>query len=149
VAIPPLDPIGLLPPGIHDCTLAEIQRVFCGSARRIKLFGQLNRFIQNELPHIPGATIYVDGSFVRSKPDPDDVDLILDLSLGSQTQAESNFFKTCAARERWKSSYHVDVYPYHPDLPKNLVSYFQYVGIKAAAELNIPSQHPKGILRLT
>lgn len=140
--------MGLLPLGIHVCTLAEIQSVFCGSARRIMLFGQLNRFIQNELPHTPGVAIFVDGSFVRSKPDPDDIDLILDLSLGTQAQAESNFFKILAERERWKSSYHVDVYPYHPSLPKNLLLFFQYVGIKAAAEMNIPSQHPKGILRL-
>ena len=148
MAIPPLDLMGLLPPGIHACTLAEIQSVFCGSARRIMLFGQLNQFIQNELPHTPGVAIFMDGSFVRSKPDPDDIDLVLDLSSGPQSQAESNFFKICAEKERWKSSYHVDVYPYHPSLPKNLVSFFQYIGIKAAAELNIPSQHPKGILRL-
>jgi hypothetical protein len=51
-------------------------------------------------------------------------------------------------RATLKSRYHVDVGPRHPALPRDLAAFFQYVGDKAAAELQLPRTHPKGILRI-
>ena len=47
-----------------------------------------------------------------------------------------------------KAKYHVDLWLRHPALPNDLVAFFQYAGTKAAAELRILSNHPKGILRV-
>lgn len=148
--IPPFNPTGLLPAGIHPCTLAEIQSVFCKSTRRTFLYGEMTRFLTVELPLLRAVgAVYVDGSFVRTKPDPDDVDLVIDISNGSDPEFFESFYKISTSHEAWKQSYSLDVWPYHPMLPKNLVSFFQYAGEKAAAELNINRKDPKGILRLT
>ena len=94
------------------------------------------------------GTVYIDGSFARSKPDPDDIDIVIDISGGTQQEAEQSFFAIQSSHELWKLTYSIDVHPYHPQLPLNLVSFFQYAGIKAGAELRINPKHPKGILRL-
>lgn len=140
---------GLLPDGIFDCTLAEISSVLCFTPRRTFLFGELGRFLQTEVPKLQGVgTVYIDGSFARSKPDPDDIDIVIDISAGTQQETEHSFLAIYASHERWKTDYAIDVYSYHPILPLNLVSFFQYAGVKAAAELRINPKHPKGILRL-
>jgi hypothetical protein len=91
--IPSLDENGLLPDGIHDCTLAELKEAF-GKNRwvvdtssesyrerlcpqRRSLFEVLERYL-GELRAIGFVDyVLVDGSFVTDKPDPNDVDLIV------------------------------------------------------------------------
>jgi hypothetical protein len=84
--IPGLTPAGVLPPGIHDCTLAEIKQVFAprgSTAHRrdiydalLSCFGelQLADFVEHAL---------VDGSFVTRKLDPRDVDVVFGLRAGA------------------------------------------------------------------
>ena len=78
--IPPLNEIGVLPPGTHACTIGEVQErfgVFKGSDRRIVLTARLFEYFVAASAANVGSCLYVDGSYVTAKPEPDDIDLLL------------------------------------------------------------------------
>ena len=71
--IPAPNAIGELPPGMHLATLAEVEAVFVTTPRRRRLFEGLRRALQNL--HAAGVRrVFIDGSFVTTKADPNDVD---------------------------------------------------------------------------
>ncbi len=80
VPIPQFNEHGLLPEGVHDCTMAELAaRVgnFQSSDRRPQLFARLERFVAELRRGGFARELVVDGSFVTAKPAPNDIDLIL------------------------------------------------------------------------
>jgi len=92
MAIPSLDEDGLLPVGIHDCTLAELREAF-GQSRWVRsqpdsgrevlcqqrgmLCTRLEAYLDEIRRANIEAEILVNGSFVTDKPDPNDIDLIV------------------------------------------------------------------------
>jgi hypothetical protein len=71
--IPAPNAIGELPPGMHLATLEEVEAVLVTTPRRRRLFEGLRRTIQNL--HAAGVCrVFIDGSFVTTKADPNDVD---------------------------------------------------------------------------
>ena len=83
--IPRLNAEGLLPEGIHDCSLAEIRDafgMFQESDRRTKLFERLEDLVTEARKSALFEMIIVDGSFVTDRPSPNDVDLIAVLRPG-------------------------------------------------------------------
>jgi hypothetical protein len=78
--IPALNEHGVLPAGIHDCTLAEIEErfgQFQRSDRRCRLFAGLTAFLA-EAGKVEFITaVIVDGSFVTDEHSPNDIDLIV------------------------------------------------------------------------
>lgn len=147
--IPALDQHGLLPIGIHDCTLAEIGASYCWTNRRQEIFAGLCNFITQEwLPLNLGVPLYIDGSFVRNKPVPDDVDVVMELSSIQNHMQLSQGMALWLRNRELKAIYNVDVWPRHPMTGNDLAAFFQYIGEKAAAELKLPVRHPKGILRV-
>lgn len=78
--IPELSDDGLLPPGIHRASIGEIERQFVKfdrSDRRFRIYAGLKRLIEEvrKLPFI--QAMYLAGSFVSSKPEPNDFDCLL------------------------------------------------------------------------
>jgi len=111
--IPVLNDHGLLPEGLHLCSLDELQERFGQfqiSARRPTLFRKFT-----ELVHEIRATglvtwLVVDGSFVTAKPEPEDVDLILVLSETHNFAAELRPFEyNVLSRKRVRRRYNFDV----------------------------------------
>src|SRR5438445_2479805 len=81
--IPPFNEHGLLPEGIHDCTLAEIEARlggFQGSDRRLQLWARFTEFFAAAKASQLIEELLVDGSFVTANPDPNDIDLVLVVS---------------------------------------------------------------------
>lgn len=71
--IPEFDDNGNLPPGIYEVSLQDIEKHFTWTDRRKKLFEGLRAAIEN----LTGANVkrvWIDGSFVTSKDDPNDID---------------------------------------------------------------------------
>lgn len=80
MAIPPLNKHGILPTGIHDCTMAEVEERFGGfqgSDRRMRLFAKLRQYVEEVRFAGVALALILDGSFVTNKPDPGDIDLVL------------------------------------------------------------------------
>jgi hypothetical protein len=66
-------PWPVLPPGIHNATLAEIAARFATTPHRRWLFDGFVRAV-DALRRAGCTTLYLDGSFVTGKPHPDDFD---------------------------------------------------------------------------
>jgi hypothetical protein len=112
--IPPLDEEGYLPPGVHLCTLEEVDEHFGGSQgsnRRLRLFARLKEYVRDARQTGMAVALFLDGSFVTAKPDPNDIDLGLvlkpDHEFGAQLRPfEYNVIVKLAA----KRQYRFDVY---------------------------------------
>lgn len=78
--IPDFNNNGLLPVGIFECTMKELQirfGRFQSSDLRVKLFELLENYV-NELKFANnGKFLIIDGSFTTNKENPSDIDLLL------------------------------------------------------------------------
>jgi hypothetical protein len=84
--IPGFNDAGLLPLGVHDCTIGEVRQhlgSFQTTDRRPKLFDKLQALVREAWATGLVSEIIIDGSFVTAKPDPNDIDLILVLNSNS------------------------------------------------------------------
>jgi len=71
---------GVLPGGIHTCTIEEVANRFGrsqGSDQRPKLTSALKRYIREVRALGVASAVVIDGSFVTIKVKPNDLDLIL------------------------------------------------------------------------
>ena len=83
--IPPLNEHGLLPAGIHDASLDEVQQrfgVFQGGEQRPRLFARLAELAAAMQRSGLFQALLIDGSFVTATPHPNDIDLVAVLQPG-------------------------------------------------------------------
>ncbi len=151
--IPPFTSHGILPIGIHDCTLSEIEGVFVYNERRRRIWDGFQRYYRRIEPVSELDLLYLDGSFVTDWEQPSDIDVVIEYP------DDATFLRLIAAhrflkdRVFVKSSYRVDMLPCLPVLPpgvNDLREYFQYVKLEDAIRRGLsPSQARKGILRVS
>ena len=70
----------VLPEGIHECTIEEIEAVFGRfqySDRRMRLTEKLRQYLAEAKRSGAVAAVIVDGSYVTAKDEPEDIDLIV------------------------------------------------------------------------
>ena len=107
---------GVLPEGIHDATLDQIQERFArfqGSTRRIGLFEKLKRYLEELRKTGWLVTVIVDGSFVMECVDaPGDIDIVLVFPAGWDVNAELKPFEyNLVSRKRPYRQYRIHVFP--------------------------------------
>ena len=75
--LPALDSLGKLPKGIHDCSRVQLESRFVNSPERERLWQRLTGFLM--WPESTGEFIcaYIGGGFVSPKPNPSDIDVVL------------------------------------------------------------------------
>jgi hypothetical protein len=91
MAIPGFNEHGWLPEGIHNCTVAEAETrfgSFQGSDRRPKLWGRFKEFHREAKACGDILLILINGSFVTSQAEPNDIDLILVVPAGHDFSRE-------------------------------------------------------------
>ena len=89
--IPPLDPDGFLPVGVHECTLDEIKEdfgSFQGSDRRPRLWEKLQQFLREAKASGLVEAVLLNGSFVTDEPAPNDIDIIVVVSAAHDFGAD-------------------------------------------------------------
>jgi hypothetical protein len=94
--IPAFTTEGLLPEGIHDCSLSEIHErfgQFQTTDARCRLFDRLERFVLEATAAGMVAAVITDGRFVTKKDSPNDIDLILVVRAGHDFSAELRPFE--------------------------------------------------------
>lgn len=94
--IPAFTADGLLPEGIHDCTLDELRErfgQFQRTDRRPRLYGQLETLVREAQKTGFFVSIIIDGSFVTENDTPNDVDLILVLHANHDMKANLRPFE--------------------------------------------------------
>jgi hypothetical protein len=76
--IPPLRKNGLLPPGIHRATLDEVFRAFPARNQQRQILNDSLQQVVVALQTLdPPIMISIDGSYITSKAEPNDVDLLI------------------------------------------------------------------------
>ena len=112
--IPALDTNGLLPPGLHSCTLHEIRErfgSFQGSELRYRLFERLESFVREAKAAGIVRSLIINGSFVTGKPRPNDIDLAVILAAGHDFSADLGASQyNVVDRHRVRRAYGLDVF---------------------------------------
>ena len=105
MAIPALQLDGLLPPGVHMCTWAELEGAFGASSYRSSLLRGLLEAARI-LKAAGGRSLYIDGSFVTDEPFPGDFDACYDTTGVNARLLDPVFFdfanKRAAQKARFK-----------------------------------------------
>ena len=147
--IPVLNQNGLLPRGVHDCTLEEISDFFTANQHRRRLFRNLVDCLELEVRPLFVQPIFVDGSFVTDKDVPEDVDIVLDLRGAADEQKWRGLTFMNQKQRLLLHKYNVHFW-INFDTPQSsdFSVFFQYIGIKTARMKNLDPRHMKGILRI-
>ncbi len=107
-AIPEFDNNGNLPPGIYEVSLKDIERHFTWNDMRYNLFEGLRAAIY-ELTKANVKRVWIDGSFVTSKDDPNDIDGCWQADKGvDASKLDPVFLDMYPPREAMKKKYGVD-----------------------------------------
>jgi hypothetical protein len=147
MTIPQLQPNGLLPTGVHECSFADIGAQFAWNDHRSTLFSCFRRFVDAELrPQFP-YPIFFDGSFVTDKELPDDTDVVLDLSLATDEHKWNALMFMQAHQKRIMDDYRVHFWVNFPGA-NDFAAFFQYIGVKTASAKGLSPFHLKGILKV-
>ena len=145
--IPTFEPNGLLPSGIHECSLEDINTRFTWNEHRTGLFASFLRFLESELRPVFPYPIFFDGSFVTDKELPDDTDVVLDVSNAPDDRKWRALMFMQQHQERIKEHYRVHFWINLPGL-NDFAAFFQYVGVKTARNKGLNPRHLKGILKV-
>lgn len=147
VSIPTLESNGLLPSGVHECSLDDISAQFTWNDHRTQLFTSFRLFLVSEIqPHFPYPILF-DGSFVTDKELPSDTDVVLDLSGATDAQRWKALVFMQSNQDRIMQDYRVHFWINLPGL-NDFAAFFQYVGVKTASAKGLNPLHLKGILKL-
>ena len=153
--IPALDTRGLLPEGIHEATLADMESVFAFNAIRKQRIHELRRFISGELnPLANGLEFYLCGSYLSDKASPGDIDCTLKIPAHdvSNRLVLIDIFRDGRSKidkGRIWDTYRVDAF-LTISLPgfNDFSDFFQYVGEKTASLKGINEKDKRGIIKV-
>jgi hypothetical protein len=138
--IPPFDHTGNLPQGEHPCTWDEFENRYSTTAHRINLLNGLYEALEN-LSQAGCQTVWIDGSFISDKPNPNDFDACWDSSHVDPDLLEPTLLDFRHPRSAMKRKYKGELFI--ADLPatphgETFLDFFQ----------KDRNNNPKGILRL-
>jgi hypothetical protein len=117
----------VLPPGIHQAGLGDVEAAFATTPWRRDLFGGLVKAA--ELLRKAGCpTIYLDGSFVTGKPRPGDFDACWDPAGVDRKKLDPVFLDFSNSRLAQKAAFKGEFFPSSmicADVGKAFVEFFQ------------------------
>lgn len=144
--IPELNTHGLLPPGVHDCTIEEIASrfgIFQGGEQRPLLMEKLTVFAAEARASGIVRALLVDGSFVTVKAAPNDIDLVIIVEATHDFSADLRPLEyNVVSKRRVQRRYGFDILVARENSPEHAkwVAFFAQVRLEPGAR--------KGILRL-
>lgn len=116
----------VLPPGIHDATLKEIEQRFAITERRLELFKGFERGVKS-LKGGGCKIILLDGSFVSNKTIPGDFDALWDPTGVDLKKIDPILLEFSHGRIKQKSKYFGEFFPssIKADGQRTFEEYFQ------------------------
>jgi hypothetical protein len=138
VTVSDLAPWPVLPPGVHDATLTEVEERFATTPHRQWLFGGFLRAVK-ELRKAGCATVFLDGSFITAKPHPGDYDGLWDLTGVDHAALDPVLLDFKNKRAAQKAKYFGEMFLVQLPQQPGLLSFFQKEKF---------SDEPKGIVRI-
>jgi hypothetical protein len=123
--IPPFQINGNLPPGVHTATWSEVQARFGWNTRRQTLLTGLEQAIE-DLRNAGCSTLYLNGSFVTSKPEPGDFDACWTLDGVDLDSIEPTLLEFDAGRAAQKARYGGELFPADWDATGNSTTFLEF-----------------------
>ena len=145
------DEKGILPPGTHDCSLKEAEKAFVSpfhNSKRKELWDSFLQFLEWVKQLGIFEYVYINGSFVTDKPNPDDIDVILELP---SPNAIGNIDQRIFDQNYVCKTYKIHLFLYWKGIAsplKDFREFFQYLRPEEAALRNANPGDKKGILRV-
>ncbi|MCC6150108.1 MAG: hypothetical protein IT461_07655 [Planctomycetes bacterium] len=144
--IPELNAEGILPEGLHEATLEEIDEVFGRfqrTSQRMELTKQLKEYVGEVRSANVAKALIIDGSYVTAKEVPSDIDMILvlkdDVDLSKDVPP---FIYNARSKRMVQKAYDFDLFPaFEGDR-----SYEEFVKLFSKAK-DLPGR-TKGLLKL-
>jgi len=100
----------VLPPGVHDATLEEVEARFASSDHRKRLFAGFKEGVI-ALRKAGCQKIFLDGSFVTEKPIPCDFDVCWDPMGVDISKLDPVFLDFSDRRKKQKERFHGEFFP--------------------------------------
>ena len=147
--IPSFDRFGLLPDGVHSCTLEEVEAVLAWSDKRRLLTHQLRDFISAELSptFLTRPPLVLGGSYVTAEDNPADINLVLELQHLSDHEKMQGLL-LCHRVPAIFRRYRIEMTPALQRSGNDFVTYYQHLNPRKALAMNLFHGHKKGLLRL-
>ncbi len=143
---------GVLPEGIHRCTLEEVKSIFgrfTRSDRRPQLTEKLAQYIQDARNSGVVSAVVIDGSYVTDKEEPGDIDLIVALRSDFDLASEMRPLEyNIQSKPMVRKLYGFDVLP----ATDGSETYLRLLDFFSLVKLDDPDQETnqerKGLLRI-
>jgi len=133
-------PLRVLPPGVHDATLNQIESRFAISMHRKHLFSGFKKGVI-VLFKAGCKGVFLDGSFITEKNQPNDYDVCWH-TIGVDTNLlDPVFLDFSNKREKQKQVYFGEYFPSHI-IADNINSFYTFF------QKDRDSGNPKGIIRV-
>jgi len=151
--IPDLTAKGILPEGIHACTLDEVRAAFAGRESRTKREKLWNGFVRYlDVIRQTGVvdTIYLDGGFTSDSKNPNDIDAVLEIPI-PVPPVSSVLMRKEFNHDYVKGEFQLDIFLWWNGFPSpanDLRMFFQYVKPKEAVNRGLKAGEKKGILKI-
>ncbi|HBL13849.1 MAG TPA: hypothetical protein DD379_21120 [Cyanobacteria bacterium UBA11162] len=129
--IPEFDQNGNLPPGVHFCQWEKFKERFGNTLRRRRMIDGLEVAI-TQLKAAGCRTIYIDGSFVTTKPDPGDFDACWEdngVDIDYLKFLAPTLYNFALRRAEQKSKYKGEIFPANypaNDVGTVYIDFFQF-----------------------
>lgn len=150
--LPTFNTNGLLPTGIHDCTLDDAEKRFVLNPYRAELWSKLLSFVEWTRSLDNFDILYLDGGFISDKPRPEDIDVILQTRAKYGTEAlESMTPFFLRGLDTIFNDYGVHLHFWSEGFPGGIHDFrifFQYVRPQDAAPRGLAPGATKGIVRI-
>ena len=116
----------VLPPGVHDASLREVEQRFAANEIREALYDGFNRGVR-ALESAGCRTIFLDGSYVTDKPRPGDFDACWEPAGVDHSRLDPVLLDFSHGRRRQKMKYGGEFFPSSAgaDGSRTFVEYFQ------------------------
>ena len=150
--LPGLNGGGVLPAGIHDCTVAEVCGMFGASHERARLWSRFEGFLERlaSVTSMP-LTLYLDGSFISDWETCCDIDVVIEAREFEGAHAET-LKMLCADQVRMEflEDFSVKIHIVVPGLfSRDYRTWFQRVKTEDSWRFGMSASHlKKGIVRL-
>lgn len=147
---------GILPTGIHDCDLAEIEAVFVYNNKRRNVWNSFMLYLSQLIAIQEVNVVYVDGSFITDKENftdnnepPNDVDIVLEFADLQTLNLIASQYPDLVNHDQVKQTYNVDLWFWTVGFRNDLREFFQYLRPEEALNRSVPAGTKKGILRIS
>lgn len=147
---------GVLPEGVHDCTLAEAEAAFgrfqtTDTDRRMRLTDELRRYLREASRSGLVVAVVIDGSYVTAKDEPGDIDLVIVPAADHDFDQDLRPFEYNVATKpgirRMRYPFDVLIRVDGTDRYREAVEFFQQVN--PDKDRGLTTRARKGVLRVT